>query len=97
MIDTLVTVREILESGVAIWTYVDGRALDGERAQKARDLRRPHVRAVALVVEEDVPPDPRHPLDDALRTREAPETRAFCSGVARLWSVRSTSQNENAG
>lgn len=32
---------------------------DGQGAEEASDLGRPHLRGVALVVEEDVPPDPR--------------------------------------
>ena len=35
-------------------------ALDGQRAQEPRDLRRPHLRRVALVVEQDEAPDPAH-------------------------------------
>ena len=40
---------------------------------------------------------PCHPLDDALRTSEAPQAPAFLAGAERLWLGRFSSQNENAG
>jgi len=40
---------------------------------------------------------PRHPLDDALHTSEAPQKPAFLAGVMRLWAGAFSLQIENVG